>query len=610
MKIENNLRVLAQQVRAFILKSTTEAGSGHPSSSLSATDLMTSLFFRHFRFDADHPDEPNNDRLIFSKGHAAPLLYALYAAAGLVTEKELLSLRKLGSPLEGHPTPHFKFSEAATGSLGQGLSIGIGMALNAKQCDKLPYRTFVLMGDGEMAEGSVWEAIQAAAHNKLDNLIGIIDVNQWGQSAETMVGHNTEAYAEKIRAFGWHVVTIDGHSFEEIEHAFQEVLSATGKPKMIVAKTFKGKGVSLMEGKKDWHGKPLPKEALAQALEEVNAPKFEMPGVLFKPEHYKKTTAQTKPVPEPSYAVGEKVATRKAYGEALAYLGGKYPEVVALDGDTKNSTFAEIFMKQWPERYFEMYIAEQNMVGVAVGLARRGKIPFVSTFAAFLTRTFDQVRMGALSQANVKYCGSHCGVSIGEDGASQMGLEDLAMFRAVNGSTVLYPSDAVQTKALVEEAIRTKGPVYIRTSRPATPVLYKSTDSFKVGGSKVIRSSEKDLITVVGAGVTLFEALKAYDTLQKEGINIRVIDCYSVKPIDAVTLKTAAKETKGMVVVEDHWFDGGLGDAVLNVFAREKTVPILKLAVTKMPTSATPDECLNAAGISAPHIVKAVKDLL
>ena len=604
-----DLAKLARLVRHFILISTSEAGSGHPSSSLSAADLMTALLFRYFRADLANPDYPNNDRLIFSKGHAAPLFYALYAAAGKVTLEEILKLRLSSSPLEGHPTPRFPYAEAATGSLGQGLSIGVGMALNAR-LDKLPYRTFVLLGDGEMAEGSVWEAAQLASHYKLDNLIAFVDVNRMGQSQETMYRHDTRIYADRLRSFGWEAVEVDGHSMPEITAALEKLLPLSGRPKVVVARTLKGKGVSFLEDKEGWHGKAVPKGDLEKALKEIGPVDLKETGSIAKPENLRPTRPTGRPVPVASYRQGEAVATRKAYGQALARLGDSYPEIVALDGDTKNSTFAEIFAKKIPDRFFEMFIAEQNMAGVAVGLARRGKIPFVSTFAAFLSRAFDQIRMAAVSGANIKFCGSHVGVSIGEDGPSQMGLEDIAMFRAVNGSTVLYPSDAVAAEFLVEEAVKRPGIVYLRTSRPATPVLYDSSEKFPIGGSKTLRTSASDRATLVSAGVTLHEALKASEILQKEGVAVRVIDAYSVKPIDEETLKKAARETKAIVVVEDHWFEGGLGDAVLNVFAEKPAVPIYKLAVREMPRSGKPEELLEMHGLSAAHIVRKVKEVI
>lgn len=607
------LEELARLVRHHILTSTSEAGSGHPTSSMSAADIMTALFFKYLRFDCQHPDHPNNDRVIFSKGHAAPLLYALYAAAGAIPAEELRELRKLGSRLQGHPTPQFPYAEAATGSLGQGLSIGVGMALNAKYLDHLPYRTFVLLGDGEMAEGSVWEAIQYAAHHKLKNLIAMIDVNRLGQSQETMFGHDVEAYVWRVASFGWQVVSIDGHSMADIERAFETLLKEGDdrppRPKMIVAKTLKGKGVSFLENKPNWHGKALPPADLERALKELGSVDLKIQGEIQRPEDLKPALEKSSEVLPPPYKKGELVATRKAYGNALARLADKYPNLVAVDGDVKNSTFAEILAQKKPNRFFEMFIAEQNMAGVAVGLARRGKIPFVSSFAAFLTRAFDQFRMAVVSQASIKIAGSHVGVSIGEDGPSQMGLEDISMFRSLHGSTVLYPSDAISTEALVEEAIHTPGIVYLRTSRPATPVLYDVGEKFPIGGSKILRQSSQDKATVVAAGVTLLEALKAYDLLKKEGISIRIIDCYSVKPIDTATLMKAAEETKALIVVEDHWHEGGLGDAVLNVFAERHPVPVIKLAVREMAGSGKPEELIEAAGISAKAIVKTIKKI-
>lgn len=606
-----DLQKLAQRVRHDILTMTSTAGSGHPTSSMSAADVMSALFFKYLRADLDNPGHPNNDRIIFSKGHAAPLLYALYAAAGKLSEAELQSLRKMGSPLQGHPTPAFKYAEAATGSLGQGLSVGVGMALNAKYLDKLPYRTFVLMGDGEMAEGSIWEAMQLGAHYKLDNLIGIVDVNRLGQSQETMYGHDVGAYAERIAAFGWETVVVDGHAWDEIEGAFDKLLPLTGRPKMIVARTEKGHGVSFLSGKDGWHGKALPQDKLEEALKELGDVDLALTAPVAAPEAQKASAVSSQAdVTLPTYQAGEKVATRKAFGQVLAALSAKYPGIVSVDGDTKNSTFAEILAKKSPEHYFEMFIAEQNMIGVAVGLAKRGKTVFASTFAAFLTRAYDQIRMAAVSEANFKCVGSHVGVSIGEDGPSQMGLEDLAMFRALHGSTVLYPCDAVSTAALVEAMIPLPGIVYLRTSRPATPVLYEASEKFPIGGSKTLRSSDKDDVTLIGAGITLHEALAAQEALAADNIQARVIDCYSVKPIDEKTLHQAAADTKALFVIEDHWAEGGLGDAVLSVLAEKPNAPVIKVAVTKMPGSGKPDELVEAAGISAKAIVKRVKDFL
>jgi transketolase len=604
-----NLKELAQLIRYYILVSTTEAGSGHPTSSLSATDLMTCLLFGGiFKFDVNNPHSPNNDRLIFSKGHASPLFYALWAAAGKVTEEELLTLRKFGSPLEGHPTVVFPYTEASTGSLGQGLSIGVGMALNAKYVDKLPYRTFVLLGDSEMAEGSQWEAIQIAVHYNLDNLIGIIDVNRLGQRGETMYGHNLDAYKKRVSSFGWKPIVIDGHSIPEILTAFRKAQRAS-QPVMIIAHTIKGKGVSFVEDKNGWHGKALSREDLAKALKELGSVNTSLRGMIRKPKKLKPEKPNAKEIPGIEYDPDKPVATRKAYGNALARIFPAYPDIVVLDAEVSNSTYSEIFKKAYPDRFFEMYIAEQNMVGTALGFSRRGKIPFISTFAAFFTRAFDQIRMSQYSDPNIKFVGSHAGVSIGEDGASQMGLEDFAMFRTPLNSVVLYPSDAVSTEKLVEETAKHHGLVYIRTTRQATPVIYKNEEEFPIGGSKVLRESTNDLVTVIAAGVTLFEALSAYEELKKDGISIRVVDLYSLKPVDSATLQKCAKTTKAIITVEDHFSEGGLGDAVKSSFT-SLHVPFYCLAVTKMPRSGKPQELLDYEGISKNAIIKKIKELI
>jgi transketolase len=604
------LESLAKLVRYYILASTTEAGSGHPSSSLSAADLMVGLMFGGgFRFDVTRPGFSNNDRLIFSKGHASPLLYALWAAAGCISEEELMTMRKFGSPLEGHPAVALAFVEAATGSLGQGLSIGMGMALNARYLDKLPYRTYVLLGDSEMAEGSQWEAIQLAKEYRLDNLVGIIDVNRLGQRGETMYGHDLAAYEKRVAAFGWETILIDGHSMPEILGAFDRAQTLTGKPVMIIAKTIKGKGVSFIEDKNGWHGKVLKRDEFEKAVAELGDIDRSIRGEIPKPNDTAPQPAHPREAAEMIYPTDKPVATRRAYGNALARIFPQYPRIVALDGEVGNSTYAEIFGEHHPERFFEMYIAEQNMVGTALGLSRRGKIPFASTFAAFFTRAFDQIRMSRYSGANIKFVGSHAGVSIGEDGPSQMGLEDIAMFRTILGGVVLYPADAVSTERLVEEAARHEGIVYIRTTRKDTPILYSSTDSFVIGGSKVLRQSDKDHITIVAAGITLFEALAAYEDLKKEGVLIRVIDLYSIKPIDAATLKKAAWATMAIITVEDHFAEGGLGEAVQSALAEIPT-PVHSMAVRRMPKSGKPDELLEYEGISRFAILQKVKELI
>lgn len=554
-----HLEELARLIRYYILASTTNAGSGHPTSSLSATELMTALLFGNvFRFDADHPEHPNNDRLIFSKGHASPLFYALWAAAGTLMEEDLLTnYRIFGSALEGHPTPAFRYAEAATGSLGQGLSIGVGMALCGKYLDKLPYKTYVLLGDSEMAEGSQWESLQIAAHYQLDNLIGVLDVNRLGQRGETMYGHDLTAYSERVSAFGWETVTIDGHSFPEILQAYHQVLNVAGKPLMIIAKTVKGKGVSFLEDRDGWHGVALKREEFERALPELGEIDRSVRGIIEKPEDLTAENLDPRPGGKLDYVLGQSVATRNAFGNALVRIYPAFPAIVSLDGEVSNSTMSATFKEAHPDRFFEMYVAEQNMVGAAVGFSNRGKLPFVSTFGAFLSRAFDQVRMSRYSDSNIKFVGSHAGVSIGQDGPSQMGLEDLALFRAILDSVVLYPCDAVSAEKLIEAAAHHRGIVYLRTTRMATPVIYGNEEEFIIGGSKVLRKSDNDAIAVIAAGITVHEALKAYDDLQKLGISIRVIDLYSIKPLDDTTLRNTVKAVKALITVEDHYPEGG-----------------------------------------------------
>jgi len=571
---------------------------------------MTGLLFGGaFRSDVDRPKHPNNDRLIFSKGHASPLFYALWLADGKVTEKEMMTLRKFGSTLEGHPTPAFAYTEAATGSLGQGLSIGVGMALNAKYLDKLPYRTYVLLGDSEMSEGSQWEAMEIAAYYRLNNLVGIIDVNRLGQRGETMYGHDLDVYRNRAAAFGWETIVIDGHHFPQILTAYDQAARVRDRPVMIIAKTEKGKGVSFIEGKNGWHGKALKKDELARALTELGPVDKDVRGEIKRPDDLSpasRTSAKAGPI---AYALDKPVSTRHAYGTALDRLAVQYPDIIVLDAEVSNSTFAEIFKKGHPDRFFEMYIAEQNMVGAALGLSLRGKVPFVSTFAAFLTRAFDQIRMSQYSYANIKFCGSHAGVSIGVDGSSQMGLEDIAMFRTILNGVVLYPSDVVSTEKLVEEAAKHKGIVYLRTTREDTPVIYRNDEAFRIGGSKVLRRNRRDAATVVGAGITLHEALAAYEELKKDGILIGVIDLYSVKPIDVQTLIEAVAATKVIITVEDHYAEGGIGEAVRSALAGTGAA-VHSLAVRSLPKSGKPQELLDYEEISRKAIAKKVKELL
>ena len=608
------LHNIATALRIDSIRATTAAGSGHPTTCASAADLVAALFFAEMRFDPAHPRHVHNDRFVLSKGHAAPLLYAAWSQVGFVKHEELIKLRELDNNLEGHPTPRLEFVDVATGSLGQGLPAGIGSALNARRI-KSDYRTYVLMGDGETAEGSVWEAAEAANHFRLDNLVGITDVNRLGQSRPTMWQHDMEALARRWRAFGWHAIVIDGHNLDAILDAYSEARARKGQPTMILAKTFKGYGISFAQDKEGWHGKALKPEEADRAVKELEATlKPVAPDAItsLRAAIPKPTAADAAPVarptiPPPSYKPDDSVATREAYGTALARLGQADSRVVALDADVGNSTFSDRFEKVLPERFYENFIAEQVMIGAAMGLAARGAIPFPSTFACFLSRGYDFIRMAAISNLNVKLAGSHAGVSIGEDGPSQMALEDLAMTRAEPNMTVLYPSDAVCGERCVELAAYHPGPVYIRTSRPKTPILYGNDEVFTVGGSKVLRQSNADVATVVGAGVTLFEALKAYDLLKRNGIAIRVIDAYSVQPIDAATLVAAAQATKGVVItVEDHYAAGGLGDAVAEALA-PAGYTVRRLAVTEIPRSGKPDELLDRFGISARHIVDAVQ---
>ncbi len=607
MQDKTGIEKLSKLIRYFILVSTTRAGSGHPTSSLSAVELLSTLFFGgFFRFRADEPEYHNNDRLIFSKGHASPLMYGLWAATGMVSEEELLTLRKLGSRLEGHPTPGFPYSEAATGSLGQGLSIGLGMALNAKYIDILPYNTFVLLGDSEMTEGSQWEGLQIAAHYKLDNLIGIIDVNGLGQRGKTLYGKNTDEYKKRVASFGWETIVIDGHNIDEIISAYNRSLEIKGKPAMIIAGTSKGKGVSFLEDKEGWHGKALSEEQKDEALMELGEIDTDIRGKLAVPEILDRAGNTSKPEMIP-ISTG-KIATRKAYGNTLVNIFSRFPDIVVLDAEVSNSTYSEIFKNKIPERFFEMFIAEQNMVGTALGLALRGKIPFISTFAAFFTRAFDQIRMSQYSRSNIKFVGSHAGVSIGEDGASQMGLEDIAMFRSLLDCVVFYPSDGFSTSKLVEIAALHRGNVYIRTTRMDTPVIYGGEEDFSIGGSKVLKESSDDIVTICAAGVTLFEALEAYTELKKDNISARIIDLYSIKPIDKDTLNRAAAETGTIITVEDHFAEGGLGEAVKSSIDQKCRVKIL--AVRKMPKSGRPGELLEYEEISKKAIISSIKKIL
>ena len=605
------LRNIATQLRIDSIRSTSEAGSGHPTTCMSAAEIVATLFFAEMRYDPKDPKNPYSDRFVLSKGHSAPILYAAWAEAGLFPREELLNLRKIGSDLEGHPTPRLSFVDVATGSLGQGICAAVGIALNARRI-KSDYRTYVLLGDGEMAEGSVWEAANAALYHKLDNLCAIIDVNALGQSMPTQLRHDMDAIARRWQAFGWHTIIVDGHDVQALLRAYDEARAMKERPTMILARTLKGKGVSLVEGKEGWHGKAFKKgEEADKAIAELEAQMVEgapKPEVCKPADHGHPPAAPPdySKLPAPAYKLGDLVATREAWGTGLAALGGVDPRVVALDADVKNSTFSDRFEKAHPDRFYEHFIAEQVMVGAAMGLAARGAIPFPSTFACFLTRAADFIRMAGISMVNVKLAGSHAGVSIGEDGPSQMALEDLSMMRGVPECAVLYPCDAVSAEKLVAEMAQRPGMAYMRTSRPKMPVIYEPHEKFPIGGSKVVRQSGNDAAVVIGAGVTVFEALKAYDHLKTEGIAIRVIDLYSLKPIDTQTLLDAAKVTEGRIItVEDHYDAGGIGDAVAEAVAGGGFA-VRRLAVREIPRSGQPDELLDRYGISARHIVDAV----
>ncbi|XP_074140574.1 transketolase [Sminthopsis crassicaudata] len=603
------LKDAANRLRIHSIQATTAAGSGHPTSCCSVAEIMAVLFFHTMKYKPQDPRDASNDRFVLSKGHAAPILYAVWAEAGFLPEGELLNLRKISSILDGHPVPKQAFTDVATGSLGQGLGAACGMAYTGKYFDKASYRVYCLLGDGELSEGSVWEAMAFAGFYKLDNLVAILDINRLGQSDPAPLQHQVDVYQKRCESFGWNAVVVDGHSVEELCKTFDQ---NKHKPLAVIAKTYKGRGISGVEDKDSWHGKPLPKNMAEQAIEEIHGqiqskkktlstlPKEDAPAVNI--------TNIRMPSP-PNYKLGDKLATRKAYGMALAKLGQASDRVIALDGDTKNSTFSELFKKEHPNRFIECYIAEQNMVSIAVGCATRDRtVPFCSTFAAFFTRAFDQIRMAAISESNINLCGSHCGVSIGEDGPSQMALEDLAMFRSIPNGTVFYPSDAVATEKAVELAANTKGICFIRTSRPENAIIYNNNENFQIGQAKVVLKSKDDQVTVIGAGVTLHEALAAAEQLKKEKINIRVLDPFTIKPLDKKLILESARATHGRILtVEDHYYEGGIGEAVAAAIVGEPGVTLTRLAVANIPRSGKPAELLKMFGIDKDAIVQAVK---
>ncbi len=653
------LKKLCQLIRYDILTSTTEAKSGHPTTSLSAVELMTTLFFGGFlKSDLNHPkgvQSLDNDRVVFSKGHASPLIYSLYHAAGVISYHELMRLRKINSDLEGHPTFRFKYADVATGSLGQGLSAGVGMAMgiklrikNSELRTKKEPKVFVLLGDSEMAEGQVWEAIQIASYYKLNNLIAIADINRLGQSTETMLGWDLKTYKKRFEAFGWNVIMVnDGHDLKQVFTALKKASLATqifqktyktekfslaSKPTIILAHTIKGKGISFLENKEGWHGKPLPKDLLESALKELGKVDHNVKGKIGMPNLKLKiknlNLNKNLKLKIKNYVLGEMVATRLAYGDALLALGDVDEKIISLDGEMSNSTYSEKFAKKYPKRYFEMYIAEQNMITAALGLSKLGFVPFASTFAAFLTRGFDQLRMAQYSAPNLKVVGSHCGVSIGPDGPSQMGLEDISMFRSILDSTILYPSDAVSAFKLTEVMANNNGLFYLRTNRKETPVIYDEKEEFKIGGSKVhLDKKLKNKALIIAAGVTLHEALKAQKELAKKGTGVAVLDCYSVKPLDTKTIIKLASELKNIIVVEDHYPAGGIGEAVLSCLITNNQIPrnkqknnslehlefgdwnFVHLCVHKLPRSGSPEELLHFEEINSEAIVKAVKKL-
>jgi transketolase len=610
---------LAAQLRVDSIRSTTSAGSGHPTSSMSAADLLAVLVTRHLRYDWDHPKSPANDHLIFSKGHASPLLYSVFKAVGVVSEDELMTgYRRFGQRLEGHPTPVLPWVDVATGSLGQGLPDGVGIALAGRYLERRPYRVWVLCGDSELAEGSIWEALDKAAYYRLSNLVAIVDVNRLGQRGPTELGWDLDAYARRAAAFGARTLEVDGHDLAAVDDALATAEGDTSgeQPTVILARTVKGKGFAEVEDRNGWHGKPFPPDMAQRAIAGLGG----IRNLVVRGPRPAPTPATNGPgepdwggVTLPRYAAGDKVATRKAYGDALVALGAQDPRLVALDGEVSNSTYADEFARAYPHRYFEMFIAEQQLVAAATGLSVRGYRPFASTFAAFLTRAHDFIRMGAISGVDLRLAGSHAGVEIGADGPSQMGLEDLAMLRAIHGSTVLYPSDATSTAALVEAMAATPGISYLRTTRGAYPVLYPDGETFPVGGSKLLRSGDHDQVTLVGVGVTLHACLAAAEILAEEGVHARVIDCYSVKPIDIATLAAAVDATSGRIVVaEDHHPEGGLGSAVSDALlgAGRSNLALAHLAVRGMPGSGSGEELLAWAGLDADHIAAAARNLL
>lgn len=604
------LQDIANRLRVHSIAATNASKSGHPTSCSSLAEIMSVLFFNVMRLDTNEPKHKSSDRFVLSKGHAAPILYAAWAEAGLFSSKDLLQLRKIDSDLEGHPTPRLNFVDVATGSLGQGLSIACGMAYVGKHYDRASYRVYCIVGDGESCEGSIWEALHFAGHYKLNNLCVVFDINRLGQSGPTSLEHNMDTYRKRLEAFGFHAQVVDGHDVEALSRAFEIAAQNKDQPSALLAQTFKGKGFPEIENLENWHGKPLMDrgEEIIKNLQDHVKTEHGLKPLKVIDDCPTVDISNIKLSTPPNYKPGDSVATRLAYGVALAKLAANNDRVIGLDGDTKNSTYSEKLKNVFPDRYIECYIAEQNLAGVAIGAACRDRtVAFASTFAAFLTRAFDQIRMAAISQSNVNFAGSHCGVSIGEDGPSQMGLEDIAMFRSIPNCTVFYPSDAVSAERSVEIAANTKGICFIRTSRPATKILYSNDEVFEIGKAKILRKSEQDKVLVIGAGVTLHEALDAATKLADD-VSVRILDPFTIKPLDADSIKFHAKECGGnVVVVEDHYPEGGIGEAVLSVLAEERGTCVKHLAVREIPKSGPPNALLEKYGINSSAIIKAVK---
>ena len=601
------LQNIANVLRRDVLKMTTASGNGHPTSCLSSAEIMSVLFFSEMSYDVKNPFNPDNDEFILSKGHASPILYSALYRAGCI-KSNLMDLRTLESPLEGHPILNsLKWIKVATGSLGQGLSVGVGFSLAGKLQNR-KFRTYVLLGDSEVSEGSVYEAFEIAGHYKLNNLIAVIDVNRLGQTGETMLGHNLEEYKRRFAGFGWRVFTIDGHNVKQIIKTFGKARKST-KPTLILAKTFKGKGVSFLENKEGWHGKALKKDELEKALKEISSPT--LPKINIKKPNKISAKGQKRTKTKMIlYSPRLEIATREAYGNSISLLAKSDSSVMVLDAEVSNSTFSERVKKLTPKQFIESYIAEQNMVGMALGLSVKGFNVFASSFSAFLSRAHDQIRMAAVSSPRtLTLCGSHSGVSIGSDGVSQMGLEDIALFRSLPESIILYPSDAVSCEKLTALAYKTKGLKYIRTTRPKTKVIYKNNENFEIGDFKILKQNKKDKCVIAGAGITTHEALKSHEELKKNGFNTAITDIYSIKPFNAKKFENFVKKHGSkLIIVEDHYAEGGIGEMLAEVL-ENSGIKIKHLAVREIPHSGTKEQLLEKYGIDWKTIVKEVRKI-